>query len=231
MIATDSATPDDVTARARRAAADGPLPDAAGGGDPGVETRARVVAAVADDLDGGFAVLYDAYRTVVFSTALRVSGRWADAEDLAAETFLRAYRALAAYPPERVAALTPRAWLLTILLNVWRNDRRTLARHPPPAPLEAAPDTDDGAEPVDRTAERHETGRELADLLALLPEDQRVAVVLRHVDDLPVAEIAQVLGCPVGTAKSHISRGLRRLRALHAARPSELPASSEVPDA
>lgn len=184
----------------------------------------RVLAALVADLDGGFAELYDAYRTVVFSTALRVCGRRADAEDLTAEAFLRAYRALTGYSAERIAALTPRAWLLTILLNVWRNDRRTIARRPVPAPLDAAPEPADPAEAVERTAERHETGRELADLLALLPEDQRIAVVLRHVDDLPVAEIAQVLGCPVGTAKSHISRGLSRLRELHATT-----ASSEVP--
>lgn len=183
----------------------------------------RVLAALAGDLDVGFAELYDAYRTVVFSTALRVSSRRADAEDLTAEAFLRAYRALASYDAARIAGLAPRAWLLTILLNVWRNDRRTTARRPAAAPLDAAPDPADPAEPVERTAERHESGRELAALLAELPDDQRIAVVLRHVDDLPVAEIAQVLGCPVGTAKSHISRGLRRLRELHATASSEVP--------
>jgi Sigma-70, region 4 len=59
----------------------------------------------------------------------------------------------------------------------------------------------------------------------LLPDRQRVAVVLRHVADLPIAEVASVLGCPPGTAKSHMSRGLRRLRELKAARvrPTILP--------
>lgn len=68
---------------------------------------------------------------------------------------------------------------------------------------------------MEHTAERHETGRELAVLLRELPEEQRVAVVLRHVNDLPVAEIAAVMGRPEGTVKSHISRGLARLRELH----------------
>lgn len=188
------------------------------------DVAGRVLAALADDLDSGFAELYDAYRTVVFSTALRVSGRRADAEDLTAEAFLRAYRALASYDAARIAGLAPRAWLLTILLNVWRNDRRTSSRRPAATPLDAAPDPADPDESVEHTAVRHEAGRELAALLALLPDDQRIAVVLRHVDDLPVAEVARVLGCPVGTAKSHISRGLRRLRELHATT-----ASSEVP--
>ncbi|MGK5559291.1 RNA polymerase sigma factor, partial [Actinomadura kijaniata] len=61
-----------------------------------------------------------------------------------------------------------------------------------------------------------ETGRELATLLQHLPPAQRAAVVLRHVSDLPIHEIAAVLDLPEGTVKSHISRGLARLRKLHA---------------
>jgi RNA polymerase sigma-70 factor (ECF subfamily) len=64
--------------------------------------------------------------------------------------------------------------------------------------------------------DRRDTGQQLARQLAQLPEQQRIAVVLRHVNDLPITEIADVLGCPPGTAKSHISRGLRRLRELSA---------------
>ncbi|RFS84365.1 RNA polymerase sigma factor [Actinomadura spongiicola] len=169
---------------------------------------------MARDLDTGFEALYEAYRGAVFSTALRLCGRWAEAEDLSAEAFLRAYRALCGYGPERIAELRPRAWLLTILTNVWRNSLRTAARRPPPGPLEDAPDPPDPGEEVEDTATRHETGRELAGLLAELPHAQRAAVVLRHVTDLPVAEIATVLSLPEGTVKSHISRGLARLRAL-----------------
>lgn len=77
--------------------------------------------ALAGDLDQGFVELFGAYRQVVFSTALRLSGGWAEAEDLAAEAFLRAYRALARYDSKRIAELQPRPWLITILLNVWRN--------------------------------------------------------------------------------------------------------------
>ncbi|WP_245667897.1 RNA polymerase sigma factor [Actinomadura macra] len=200
-----------------------PDPDAAGAGPgpagettgPATDVAGQVTAALAQDLDAGFAVLYEAYRGAVFSTALRLCGRWAEAEDLAAEAFLRAYRALCGYPPERIAALRPRAWLLTILTNLWRNGLRAAARRPPPTPLEDAPDPPDPAEPVEDAAARHETGRELAGLLDALPAAQRAAIVLRHVTDLPVAEIAAVLGLPEGTVKSHISRGLARLRTLH----------------
>ena len=179
--------------------------------EPTVEDRIRD--ALRDDLDRGFALLFEAHQRQLFSTALRLSGRWADAEDLSADAFLRAYRALRGYPPERIAALRPRAWLVTILLNAWRNRQRDAARRPT-APLEAAAEPADPAADVVGKVTGRETGDELAGLLAQLPQPQRVAVVLRHVGDLSIAEIAEVLGCAEGTAKSHISRGLARLRTL-----------------
>ncbi|MEV0196594.1 sigma-70 family RNA polymerase sigma factor [Nonomuraea sp. NPDC050691] len=174
--------------------------------------------ALLDDLDGGFTELYGAHRDVVFSTALRLSGRWADAEDLAAETFLRAYRAVAGYDAERIAELRTRPWLLTILMNIWRNCARAKSRKPPPDLREEPVDTVDPREGVEEAALRRETGDELAELLSLLPEEQRLAVVLRHVADLPVDEVATVLRIPQGTVKSHVSRGLKRLRTLGGAR-------------
>ncbi|MCO6003891.1 RNA polymerase sigma factor [Actinoallomurus purpureus] len=185
------------------------------------DIRLPIVAALTEDLDTGFVALFDGYRNVVFSAALRLCGRWADAEDLTAEAFLRAYRALAGYEPQRIATLQPRPWLMTILANLWRNTARSAARHPPPAPLEQAPEAVDPAEPTEQVAERSETGRELAALLGELTEDQRLAVVLRHVADLPIAEIATALGVPEGTVKSHISRGLKRLRLLYPGRHDE----------
>ncbi len=81
---------------------------------------APVLVTLSKDLDGGFVELFGAYRRLVFSVAVRVCGQWAEAEDLTAEAFLRAYRALRGYPPERILALQPRAWLVTILLNSLR---------------------------------------------------------------------------------------------------------------
>jgi RNA polymerase sigma-70 factor (ECF subfamily) len=178
----------------------------------------RIAAELAADLDAGFAALFEAHQHVLFSTALRICGRWADAEDLTATAFLRAFRALSGYDRERIAALRTRPWLLTILLNAWRNQVRTAARQPREVLDAELPEPEARGASVEAQAERHETSRELAALLDLLPDRQRVAVVLRHVADLPIAEVASVLGCPPGTAKSHVSRGLRRLRELETAR-------------
>ncbi|GAA1882718.1 RNA polymerase sigma factor [Actinomadura bangladeshensis] len=215
MTVTDEASP-----RTRGTGTGDGIGDGAGRGAGAADAAgAAVAAALARDLDAGFADLYEAYRGAVFSTALRLCGRWAEAEDLSAEAFLRAYRALAGYGPDRIAGLRPRAWLLMILTNVWRNSVRSAARRPAAAgPIEDAPDPPDPGEGVEEAAARRETGRELAALLAELPEAQRAAVVLRHVTDLPVAEVAAVLDLPEGTVKSHVSRGLARLRRLRAAR-------------
>ena len=180
--------------------------------DPDAE---RVTAALADDLDDGFAELVRTYQGLVYAVALRTTGHRADAEDLAAEALLRAYRSLADHDHDRpwLRTLAPRPWLLTIVVNVRRNQVRDAARRPrtdgAPPPEQPVPGPS-----VEEHAEHREAGEHLAGLLARLPETQRTAVVLRHVTDLPLTEVAEVLGCPVGTAKSHVSRGLARLRTL-----------------
>ncbi|MBM7769798.1 RNA polymerase sigma-70 factor (ECF subfamily) [Actinokineospora baliensis] len=177
------------------------------------EIDVALLAAIVDDLDAGFAGLVRAYQRVVYSVALRVGGP--DAEDLAAECFLRAYRALIGYDRSRILALRPRSWLLTILLNTWRNTLRGAARRPAVSMAEL-PDRAVVGPTVEDVVANTETRDELGALVGALPDNQRVAVVLRHVVDLPVAEIAAVMRIPEGTVKSHISRGLARLREQYA---------------
>jgi RNA polymerase sigma-70 factor (ECF subfamily) len=166
----------------------------------------------ATDLDAAFPDVVAAHGTSVFTTALRVSRQPSDAEDLAAETFVRAYRALQGYSPARIRALRLRPWLVTITLNLWRNQLRTTARAPGTVRLE------DGDEPAasdgdpERTALDRRGTAWVAACVACLPDHQRQAVVLRHVVGLPYAEVAEAMGCPVGTAKSHASRGVATLR-------------------
>ncbi len=165
------------------------------------------------DLEGTFPDVVASYQDAVFTTALRMSGRREDAADAAAEAFLRAYTALRGYPAERIAALSVRAWLLTIVLNLVRNEARAASRRPAQVPLDRSAEVD-GTEGPEAQAERHDGQARLGWLLTELPEAQRTAVVLRHVVGLPYAELAAAMGCPEGTAKSHVARGVQRLRAL-----------------
>lgn len=169
---------------------------------------------LSQDLEAAFPDVVAGYGRAVFTTALRVSGRPEDAADVAAEAFLRAYAALREYPAERIGDLQLRPWLLTIVLNLLRNAARSASRRPAQVPLEAWAPVHDGREGPEDHAQRHDGQARLGGLLTELPETQRTAVVLRHVVGLPYAELAAVLGCPEGTAKSHVARGLHRLRAL-----------------
>lgn len=178
------------------------------------EADGDVLTALAEDLDVGFAELVRAHQRIVYSVALAITSRTADAEDLAADAFLRAYRSLRTFDRQRMARLKVRPWLMTILLNTGRNWRRDSGRRPTEVPLDELGEFRHPGPAVEDLAELAEWQREAVRLIHTLPENQRISVVLRHVVGLPTIEVADILGCPEGTAKSHISRGLQRLRVL-----------------
>src|SRR5699024_1218104 len=95
-----------------------------------------------------------------------------------------------------------------------RNAGRDAARRPVTAPVSSLHELVAPESGADRRLARDETQRRLGAVLATLPEVQRSAVVLRHVVGLPTSEVAEVLRCAGGTAKSHTSRGLGMLRSL-----------------
>jgi RNA polymerase sigma-70 factor (ECF subfamily) len=169
---------------------------------------------LSQDLEAAFPDVVAGYQRAVFSVALRLAPEPEDAADLAAEAFLRAYTALRGYSAERIGELQLRPWLVTIVLNLVRNEARAASRRPAHVPFDPAGGTADGAESPEEHAQRHDGQVRLGCLLTELPERQRTAVVLRHVVGLPYAELATVMACPEGTAKSHVARGLQHLRAL-----------------
>lgn len=158
---------------------------------------------LARDLDGAFPDLVVALRDDLYSGLRPLHG--VDAEDLAQETLIRAYRALSSYDAERIRSLSLRGWMWTIALNLGRNRHRDRSRRPIPVELENRHAVDD-PDPVDRDAWEARLSR--------LPTAQRKAVVLRHVVDLSYAEIAEATGRPEGTVKADVSRGLARLRSI-----------------
>ena len=83
---------------------------------------------LATDLDGSFPEVVKRFQDEVFSGLRSLAG--ADAEDLAQETFIRAYRALKEYEADRIRELRLRGWIWTIALNLGRNPARDRARHP-----------------------------------------------------------------------------------------------------
>jgi RNA polymerase sigma-70 factor, ECF subfamily len=146
----------------------------------------------------------------LYGTAMRLTRRTQDAEDLVQDTYLKAFRSAHQFQP----GTNLKAWLFTILHNNFRNMRRHDNRSPVDVDSEAVDRAVDAAG-VDQTPEQLLTRATLdADLRAALdelPEAFRQAVWLRDVEELSYADIAGVLDVPIGTVMSRISRGRRAL--------------------
>ncbi len=195
-----------------------------------------LLAALADDLDRGFEGLVRTRQDRVYSIALRILGEPADAEDVAQDTFVRAYRALGGWPPKRIRELRLDAWLATIVVNTARTRIRRRATSVARASLTFLDELDHpGVGPAETPHDRLDRSAS-ADAWALrilaLPERYRAPVVLRHVDGLGYDEIAIALDRPEGTVKAQVHRGLAQLRAMLEAEarvePRSLPQLQEV---
>jgi RNA polymerase sigma-70 factor (ECF subfamily) len=171
--------------------------------------------ALAQDLDGYFEQLVLCYQNQLYAFALRIAGNPQDAEEIAQDAFVRAYRALAGYTVEQVQTLMLRAWLYQITLNVFRN--RVRGKRLKLVPLDelntnAAEPRGGAQDEPEAIVARAERERELGAVIAKLPERYRVALVLRHVEGFGYGELATLLNQPVGTVKSNVHRGVELLR-------------------
>jgi len=180
-----------------------------------------------DSKDDEFARDALSYVDSLYGTALRLTRRPADAEDLVQETYLKAFRAAAQF--ERGTNL--KAWLFTILHNTFRNLRRHDVRSP------VAVDSETVEQAADLIAQDHTPEQLLtrdtldADLQAALdalPEAFRQAVWLRDVEEFSYAEIARIVGVPIGTVMSRISRGRKLLYERLAASRADVRRPSDV---
>ena len=144
----------------------------------------------------------------LYSFAMSLSRERLAAEDLVQETYLRAFAAhRKAAPGENM-----RAWLFTILHNVWRNERRR--KHP--SALEDAPGIAERLVAPEGDPEGALHRRETRDLvrtaIARLPEAFREVIVLRCLEGFSYRDLAHILGCPAGTVMSRLARARTILR-------------------
>ena len=173
---------------------------------PDTDTDVALRDRLAADHRAAFSEYVEAYQHSICSGLRRMVPSPADAEDLAQETFVRAFRAFERYDAERIASLRLRGWTWTIALNLARNAARTRSRRP--VTVEATWDGPHPAADVDELVGLDEW----AQRLAALNGPQRTGVVLRHVVGLSYDEIAEATGRPVGTVKADVHRGLAKLR-------------------
>jgi RNA polymerase sigma factor (sigma-70 family) len=148
------------------------------------------------------------YQGIAHRTAYLITGQAAEAEDAAQQAFIKAYRALGRFDPDRPF----RPWLLRIVGNEARNARRSTGRRAA-MELAGALQPEDPAPSPEQEAMVRERRESLLRVLGGLPEADRRVIALRYFLDLSEAEMAEILAVAPGTVKSRLSRALGRLRA------------------
>ena len=158
---------------------------------------------------GDFGEVVERYSDLVYNVAFRMMGRPEDAEDVAQDAFLSAYRAFDRFRGE--SKIT--TWLYRITVNAAlmrlrkEKNARTLTR----TGLDDV-DVPDWTGVPDRFASNSELAARLFDAISMLPEDLKAAVVLRDVEELSNSEAAQALDITVSSFKSRLHRGRVLLR-------------------
>lgn len=154
------------------------------------------------------------HQDAAYSLALRFLGAQQPAEDVTQDAFLRAYQNISKFRGERF-----RAWLLTIVANAARDELRRRSRRPQRSLDQARDDPDmPDIDPIERDPGPEtvlltsELRGDLERALRMLPEDQRLIVLLSDVHGLSYPEVAEAASIPVGTVKSRLSRARARLR-------------------
>ena len=149
----------------------------------------------------------------IYALAYRVIGREEDAKDVCQETFLRAFRALPAFKGQAKFS----SWIYRIALNLCRDWIRRKRR----APVMQMPE---GVEPGELIADtgpvetiedlvgRRQLSAVVEEAMALLPEEQRTAIILKEYHGMTFQEIADMQGCPLSTVKTRLYQGLTVLR-------------------
>jgi RNA polymerase sigma-70 factor, ECF subfamily len=151
-----------------------------------------------------FRGLVETHQRMVFSIALRVTGEYGVAEEVAQDVFLELYRG----GDKLESADHTKFWLRRVTVNRATDALRRKSRRPEAA----AEEWMEGQHVADAARLDPAVEARLEDLLRTLPEPMRIAVVLRHQEEMLPDEIAALLGQPVATVKSHLQRGLQLLR-------------------
>ncbi len=151
----------------------------------------------------------------LYGAAMRLTRNDQDAQDLVQDTYLRAYAAWSTF----IAGSNCRAWLLRILTNGFINNYRRgkshqkFAQRPGDEPVAAffGEETRERAADPEGAMTSRLLGDEVSGALDQLPDDYRIVVLLADVEGMKYRDVAQIVGCPVGTVMSRLFRARRML--------------------
>ena len=156
-----------------------------------------------------FDLLVRKYQHKIVSVVTRYVSDWSEAQDVAQEAFIRAYRAMGAFRGDSAFY----TWIYKIAINTAKNYLVSRGRRPPigDIAIEDAVQMDGASQLRDRATPERELLRQEIEQTVFgavedLPEELRTAITLREVDGLSYEEIAEAMGCPIGTVRSRIFR-------------------------
>ena len=173
----------------------------------------QLLQAIAQRDRSAFQQLFVRYAPRVMRLARRLADRRLDPEEAAQECLLRLWDKAARFDPARGSA---EGWIIRVsarlIINLAMSRMgRTAEREVADGGERAAATACSSPTPEDQALAR-QAADDLLARLAILPDDQRQALVLRHLEGLAIDEIAQIMDCPPGTVKSRIFHGVKRLR-------------------
>lgn len=183
----------------------------------GADTRTdhELVYAARDGETAAFDALFYKYRDGIFRLGLAITKDPSSAEEIVVDTFARAHRALARLEPD--SSLRPWLYRVAVNLSYNRRPRKGVVLSSLDDAVDEALANEDGSPSYQ--AEQAELRRLVLGAVEELGPKHRLVVVLHYLNGLNLAEIAEVMDCPVGTVKSRLHYALRRLRTHLAAHP------------
>ena len=179
------------------------------------ESDRSAVAKACDGDSEAFGSLVERHSRYVFNVAFRLTGSAADAEDVVQNAFLKAYQQLSRFE----ARADFRTWLHRITVNcaidlIRTRRHREIGHDPADLELESAGDPSNLESPgPDRLMLSGEIRDRVAAGMAQLSASERLAFTLRHIEGLPIKEVAHAMGLKTEAAKNSIFRAVRKMRA------------------
>ena len=178
-------------------------------------------------------ILVKRYQKIVFSILYQLAPDWHDLSDLAQEVFIRVYRHIGSLRNPK----TFKAWLNQITINLFYDELRKRPRKVSTVSIDkgygdeednATTEIPDLRQGPDELVLNKELTTHIRTCMDQLPEQFRVAIVLRELQGLSYEEIAESLGCELGTVKSRIARARARLQVMLKTYLDKLPKKSQT---
>ena len=181
-------------------------------GSSEIESELELIEQAKNGNQQAFGKLALRYRKNVFGLAYRMTGHPEEAEDLTQDVFLRAYLSLHRFTPNRDGAF--KSWLLTITSRLCIDRARHKRSHPGESLEDYEQELPTGEKSVLETVTEEETREQVRMALRLLPENYRMAMILKYQEDLDYQAIARIMKIPLGTDATLLNRGRAQLKKI-----------------